>query len=102
MFTIIGLTVFQNPCDLHASTDLELYVNCLKSVCICRQLLADVTAAFEDAFQVGPRPLDLNPDHQHRVSHSQLFLQFHDLEQEVIHMLALKDALQLNLEDIET
>lgn len=71
-------------------------------MCICRQLLADVVTALEDAFQVGPRSLDLHPDHQHRVRHSQLFLQLHYLEQEVMHMLALKDALELNLEDEDT
>lgn len=54
--------------------DLKFCIYRLESVCICRQLLADVIAAFEDTFQVGPCPLDFHPDHQHRVSHSQLLL----------------------------
>lgn len=59
----------------------------------------DVVAAFEDAFEVDPCSLDLYPNTQHRISHSQLVLQFQCLVQEVSYMLALNDILELNLQD---
>lgn len=76
----------------------------MKSSSISRQLLADIIKAFVDALQVGPCPLDFHPNPQHRVSHSQLLLQLHHPEQEVIYMLALEDAMEMNLEeeDMET
>lgn len=82
----------------HWATDLKLYVDGLESVCIPRKLLAEVVAPFENALQVGPGPLDLHPCQQDRVSNGQLFLQFHHLEQEMMYVFALEDALELNLE----
>lgn len=59
---------------LRVHADLKFCIYCFEPMCICRQLLANVVTAFEDAFEVCPCPLDLHPDGQHGVSHSQLFL----------------------------
>lgn len=58
----------------HESADLEFSINDLEPLCVCRQLVGNVITAFEDALQVRPCPLDLHPDHQHRICNSQLLL----------------------------
>lgn len=74
MFKITSATDFASLHNWHISADLKFCIYRLESVCICWKLLADIITAFEDAFQVGPCPLDRHPDHQHRISHDQLFL----------------------------
>ena len=65
-----------------------------------RQLSPDVLRADEDALEVGPGALHLEPDGDDRVRGGQLLLPVGDLLQEVAHELGGHHVLQLDLQQI--
>lgn len=64
---------------------------------VLHELDLDILGAGEDAFQVCPGSLDLHPDRKDRIGHVQPALPAQDVLDEVLHMLALEESLQLGL-----
>ena len=78
-------------------THLKVLVNDIKHLGVLGQLCPDVLRPNEDALQVGPGLLDLEPDGDDRVGRGQLLLPDRDLLQEVAHKLGSHHILQLDL-----
>lgn len=76
---------------------LEVAVDALKKLGIVCQLVTDVFRVGEDALQVSPGALHSQPGANHQVCQHQTPLPAAHLHQEVLHVLAHQDILQLNL-----
>ena len=79
---------------------LKVGIDGVKLSGVLRQLSPDVLRADEDALEVGPGALHLEPDGDDRVRGGQLLLPVGDLLQEVAHELGGHHVLQLDLQQM--
>jgi len=77
---------------------LEIAVDVVEAFRVLRQLRTNIFRVDEDALQVRPGALHLQPDANHLVSGGQLLLPNSHLVQKVIDVLGRKHVLQLNLQ----